>query len=127
MPSFRRFRSSIFFGVGLPMRCLPVVRPAGFSAKRSFRKASTSLALLLFALTSTGILAAQNSTTIKATPLAVVNGTAQSAGPYNPQQMLRLVFALKPPHLEEEEEFLRQLQDPASPKFHQYLSQQQWN
>jgi hypothetical protein len=83
--------------------------------------------LLLFALTSTGILAAQNSTTIKATPLAVVNGTAQSAGPYNPQQMLRLVFALKPPHLEEEEEFLRQLQDPASPKFHQYLSQQQWN
>ncbi len=109
------------------MRCLPVVRPAGLSAKRNLPKASTSLALLILALASVGILAAQNSVTIKATPLAVVNGTAQSAGPYNPQQMLRLVFALRPPHMEQEEDLLRQLQDPASPQFHKYLSQQQWN
>lgn len=109
------------------MRCLPVARPAGFSATRRLRKFFASLAWLLVALVPCGILAAQDTVTIQATPLAVVNGTAQSAGPYNPQQMLRLVFALKPPRMEEEEELLRQLQDPASPQFHQFLSQQQWN
>ena len=41
--------------------------------------------------------------------------------------MLRLVFALKPPHLEEEEQFLNQLQDRDSPLFHKYLSEQEWN
>ncbi len=60
-------------------------------------------------------------------PLAVQNGYAQLVGPYNPQQMLRLVIALKPPHLEAEEEFISQLQDSNSPQFHQYLSQQEWD
>jgi hypothetical protein len=41
--------------------------------------------------------------------------------------MLRLVFALKPPHLEEEEQFLNHLQDRDSPLFHKYLSEQEWN
>jgi hypothetical protein len=41
--------------------------------------------------------------------------------------MLRLVFALRPPHLEEEEQFLSQLQDRDSPLFHKYLSEQEWN
>ncbi len=60
-------------------------------------------------------------------PLAVQNGSAQLVGPYNPQQMLRLLIALKPPHLQEEEQFLSQLQDPNSPQFHQYLSEQEWD
>src|SRR5664280_2057933 len=42
-------------------------------------------------------------------------------------RMLRLVFALKPPHLEEEEQFLNQLQDRNSPLFHKDLSEQEWN
>ena len=41
--------------------------------------------------------------------------------------MLRLVFALKPPHLEEEEQFLNQLQNRDSPLFHKYLSETEWN
>ena len=41
--------------------------------------------------------------------------------------MLRLVFALKPPHLQEEEQFLNQLQDRNSPLFHKYLTEGEWN
>ncbi len=53
--------------------------------------------------------------------------TAQIIGPYGADQMLRVVFALKPPHLAEEEQFLNQLQDRDSPLFHKYLSEQEWN
>jgi kumamolisin len=60
-------------------------------------------------------------------PRAVREGSAQLLGPYDSNQMLRLVFALKPPHLEEEEQFLNQLQDKDSPLFHKYLSQEEWN
>ena len=70
---------------------------------------------------------AQQRTSIQQTPRAVQDGTAQLIGPYDSDQMLRLVFALKPPHLEEEEQFLNQLQDKDSPLFHKYLSEQEWN
>ncbi len=70
---------------------------------------------------------AEDKVTIEQMPPAVREGSAQLTGHYNPAQTLRLVFALKPPHLQEEEEFLRQIQDPDSPQFHQYLSQEQWN
>jgi len=71
--------------------------------------------------------AAQQRDSIHQTPRAIQNGTAQLIGHYDPNQMLRLVFALKPPHLQEEEHFLNQLQDRDSPLFHQYLSERQWN
>jgi subtilase family serine protease len=71
--------------------------------------------------------AAQPRASIQQTPRAVQNGTAQLIGPYGSDQMLRLVFALKPPHLEEEEQFLNQLQDRDSPLFHKYLSEQEWD
>lgn len=74
-----------------------------------------------------GPMVAQEQVTIQQTPSAVREGSAQLSGPFDPQQMLRLVFALQPPHMAEEEAFLRQLQDPKSPQFHQYLSDQQWN
>src|SRR5689334_23332206 len=41
--------------------------------------------------------------------------------------MLRLAIALKPPHLAEEEQFLRDLQNRTSPLFHKYLTPDQWN
>ncbi|MFI5117315.1 MAG: protease pro-enzyme activation domain-containing protein [Terriglobales bacterium] len=71
--------------------------------------------------------AAQQRASIPQTPRAVREGTAQLIGPYGSDQMLRLVFALKPPHLEEEEQFLNQLQDRDSPLFHKYLSEKEWN
>ncbi|MFI5117922.1 MAG: protease pro-enzyme activation domain-containing protein [Terriglobales bacterium] len=71
--------------------------------------------------------AAQQRASIRQTPRAVQNGTAQLIGPYGSDQMLRLVFALKPPHLQEEEQFLNHLQDRDSPLFHKYLSEQEWN
>jgi subtilase family serine protease len=70
---------------------------------------------------------AQQRAFIKQTPRAVQDGTARLIGPYDSDQMLRLVFALRPPHLEEEEQFLNQLQDKDSPLFHKYLSEKEWN
>ncbi len=60
-------------------------------------------------------------------PAAVKNGKAQLIGAYDPSQKLRLVFALQPPHMLEEEEFLRELQDRDSQLFHKYLSAEEWN
>jgi xanthomonalisin len=75
-----------------------------------------------------GSMMAQQTVTVNGVPPAVQNGKAALLGHYNnPQQMLRLVITLQPPHPAEEEQFLRQLQDPASPSFHQYLSQSEWN
>lgn len=71
--------------------------------------------------------AAEEKVAIEQLPVAVRSGSAQFMGHYNPNQTLRLVFALKPPHMEEEEEFLRQLQDPDSQLFHRYLSEEEWN
>ena len=61
------------------------------------------------------------------TPQEVTNGTASLVGRYNPTAKLRLVLGLNPPKMEEEERFLQQLQDRTSPKFHKYLTPQQWN
>jgi subtilase family serine protease len=41
--------------------------------------------------------------------------------------MLRLAISLKSPHPQEEEDLVRQLHDPESSQFHQYLSAEQWN
>jgi len=74
-----------------------------------------------------GSVTAQQTVSLPQVPLAVQNGSAQYAGHYNPQQMLRLAVALRPPHMDEEEQFLRELQDPASPLFHKYLSEAEWD
>src|SRR5208283_2529339 len=82
--------------------------------------------LLAFTVTWPGPGVAQQ-VQVKQTPLAVQNGTAKPVGHYDPTQRLRLVFGLRPPHLAEEEELLRELQDRDSPLFHKYLSQEEWN
>ena len=61
------------------------------------------------------------------TPVQVVDGTASLVGPYDPTGKLRLALGLIPPHLAEEEQFLRELQDKTSPNFHKYLTPEQWN
>ncbi len=70
---------------------------------------------------------AQQRASLPQVPRAVKEGTAQLVGHADSAQMVRLVFALRPPHLEEEEQFLNQLQDRESPLFHKYLSEQEWN
>jgi hypothetical protein len=73
-----------------------------------------------------GVLAAQQTITVSGVPLQVQNGKAALLGHYsNPQQMLRLVITLQPPHPAEEDEFIRQLADAASPNFHHYLTQEE--
>ncbi len=99
-------------------RCFLSVRPA-------FRASIVPQLVCCFLLPLSA--AAQQRVTLEQTPHAVQQGTAQLIGHYNPDQMLRLVFALRPPHMEEEEQFLRDLQDPDSPLFHQYLSEAEWN
>jgi len=87
-----------------------------------------ALSLLLASLASQPPRAgAQEKVALRQMPVAVSNGKAQMLGPYDPGQKLRLVFGLRPPHLQEEEEFLRQLQDRHSPLFHKYLTAEEWN
>ena len=88
-----------------------------------------SLAMLLLAcfLWHPQHAAAQQTIALQQTPAAVKNGEAQLLGHYDPGQKLRLVFALRPPHMQEEEQFLQELQDRDSPLFHKYLSAEEWN
>lgn len=61
------------------------------------------------------------------TPKAVLEGKAKAVGPYNPDQMLRLVIGLKHPKAAEEEQFLRDVQTKDSPLFHKFLTAEEWN
>jgi Pro-kumamolisin, activation domain/Bacterial Ig-like domain (group 3) len=61
------------------------------------------------------------------TPSQVLQGTAITMGPYNPQQKLRLALAVQPPHMAEEEEFIQELETKGSPNFHQFLTAEEWN
>jgi Pro-kumamolisin, activation domain/Bacterial Ig-like domain (group 3) len=61
------------------------------------------------------------------TPNVVIDGTAKFVGHYNPNQMVRLVIGLQPPHMAEEEQFLEELQTKGSPQFHHFLTAEEWN
>jgi Pro-kumamolisin, activation domain len=61
------------------------------------------------------------------TPPQVLHGDAIRLGHYNSDQKLRLTLAIKPPHLAEEEAFLRELTDRRSPNFHKFLTPEEWN
>lgn len=84
-----------------------------------------ALALPRFALAQAPLLAADPIVGQPARP--VVQGAAHLEGHYSDTSMLRLAIALKPPKLEEERQFLAQLQDKKSPLFHHYLSAAAWN
>lgn len=68
-----------------------------------------------------------SSFSLPVTPEKVRMGSARLVAHYDAAKMLRLVIALQLPRLEEEEQYLRDLQDPDSPSFHQYLSEQEWD
>ncbi|MGO9271824.1 MAG: protease pro-enzyme activation domain-containing protein [Terriglobia bacterium] len=61
------------------------------------------------------------------TPPQVLEGTAKLVGHYDPTKMLRVVFALQPLHMAEEEQFLEELHTQSSPKFHHFLTAAEWN
>jgi len=61
------------------------------------------------------------------TPTVIAEGRAQFVAHYGAAQPLRLVYGLRVPHPAEEEEFLRDLQTPGSPHYHQFLTAEEWN
>jgi len=61
------------------------------------------------------------------TPRAVRDGSAQLIEHFDPTQMLRLAIGLKPPHWDEEQQFLKDLQTKGSGEFHHFLTFQEWN
>ncbi len=61
------------------------------------------------------------------TPQKVVEGTAVRVSHYNPDQKLRLALAVHPPHMDEEEQFIKELVTKGSPNFHKFLTLDQWN
>jgi Pro-kumamolisin, activation domain/Bacterial Ig-like domain (group 3) len=64
---------------------------------------------------------------VEHTPAAVLNNKVELVGRYAPDQMVRLVYGLRSPHPEEEEQFLRDLQTKGSPNYHKFLTAEQWN
>jgi Pro-kumamolisin, activation domain/Abnormal spindle-like microcephaly-assoc'd, ASPM-SPD-2-Hydin len=60
-------------------------------------------------------------------PLKVQNGTATLVGHYNPNQMLRLGLAVQAPHMQEEEQFIKELVTKGSPNFHKFLTAEEWD
>ena len=61
------------------------------------------------------------------TPAAIADGTAKIVSHADAAQMLRLVIGLKPPHPEEEQKFLDDLQDKTSPEFHHFFTADECN
>ncbi len=59
--------------------------------------------------------------------MEVSNGVATMIGHYPESSKLRVVIGLTPPKMAEEEQFLKELQDPKSPNFHKWLTAEQWN
>ncbi|RXH57861.1 fibronectin type III domain protein [Granulicella sibirica] len=54
-------------------------------------------------------------------------GRAALLNHYNPNQKLRLVLNIRPPHLADEDAFIKELTTKGSPGFHKFLSQDEWN
>ncbi len=91
---------------------------------------SALAAVLLFAFSSATTAADNQRPEVRRggrTPYQVLDGTAQLVGRFDPNQKLRLVFGLQPPHMDEEEQFLRELGTKDSPNFGRFLSAEEWN
>jgi kumamolisin len=65
-------------------------------------------------------------THLRQTPIPVENGSAQLIEHYHPAQLLRLTLGLRHPHMDEERQFLEDLQTKGSPDFHHFLSPEEW-
>jgi hypothetical protein len=61
------------------------------------------------------------------TPIKVVDGSASLISPADPNQMLRIVIALNPPKLAEEQKLVDEITTKGNPNFHKFLSPEQWN
>ncbi|HEY1901242.1 MAG TPA: protease pro-enzyme activation domain-containing protein [Terracidiphilus sp.] len=61
------------------------------------------------------------------TPAEVLDGKAIRLSHYNPEQKLRLVLTVQPPHMAEEEQFIKELTTKGKPNFHKFLTQEEWN
>lgn len=59
-------------------------------------------------------------------PQSVRAGEATLVERYPARNMLRVAFALKPQHVAEQEQLLRDLQNPDSPNFHRFLTLDEW-
>jgi hypothetical protein len=88
---------------------------------------------LLALLTQSGRIAAAQAaderlvTIEKTVPHKVLEGTAFRVGHYNSENKLRLALAVQPPHMAEEEEFIKELTTKGAPNFHKFLSAEEWD
>ena len=98
-----------------------------FSVCRHLRHFSLQFVVAVLVLGLSGAALSQENITVPQVPYAVRNGRATLTGHYDGTHMLRLVIALQPPHIQEEEQYIAQLQDLSSPLFHKYLSEEEWN
>src|ERR1700719_3906507 len=117
--------------------CLSLLVPTfSSSSSSSFttRKCWTGFILFLLTLIAcfSQSVAAQSAAAASGSPYAlqtprqVFDGSANLIEHYNPNQKLRLTLALQPPHVAEEEQFLRELQTKGSPDYHRFLTPAEW-
>jgi hypothetical protein len=94
------------------------------------------LLLMLFSLVGTSFAQPTNlSTDREALPAAgkstlpavVREGSAPLVAHYPAKQMLRVAFAMRPPHMVEEEQLLESLRTPGSLEFRKFLTPEEWN
>ena len=91
------------------------------------RLARIALAALVLAGLANAGQSAPSSVAVTETPPQVQEGTAKLVGHYDPGKMLRVVLALQPPHMVEEEQFLEELHTKGSPNFHHFLTAAEWD
>src|SRR6059058_621306 len=88
------------------------------NALRAFMFLASTATLAACSLLTATPLAAQQEFTVRLadhTPPQLLDGNALYVRRYDPTQKLRLTLSITPPHLAEEEQFLRDLTDKKSP------------
>lgn len=90
------------------------------------RIVAVALGLLLVSVAAPWISQAAPQDRLHNVPKPVTDGSARLVKHMNPAQMLRLTLTLEPPLQDAAEQFLRDVEDPGSPGFHQFLTFDDW-
>jgi hypothetical protein len=101
------------------------------SFRTNRRRIGLILALGSMAWLSGPVLAQSSQPTVHAVggvaPRPVTEERAKLTSHVSPDQKLRLVLGIQTPYPAQEEQFVRDLQDRSSPRFHHFLTEEEWN
>jgi Pro-kumamolisin, activation domain len=93
---------------------------------RAYTLSRTLVILSLFFALMSNAQGSQGPRIHGATPKVVSDGSAKVSRHMDPAQMLRLTLTLQPVQQDDLDQFLRDVQDPHSSRFHQFLTFNEW-